>query len=107
MLTNEYAKKVYAIAEKRNPNEPEFLQAVYEVLLSLEPVLEANPVYEKYGVFTRRELEARYGARSSSEFPGSTTRDRSRSTAATESSSTRLSDPTREASGSTRPSTFR
>jgi glutamate dehydrogenase (NADP+) len=53
MLTNEYAKKVYAIAEKRNPNEPEFLQAVYEVLLSLEPVLEANPVYEKYGVLER------------------------------------------------------
>ena len=32
MLTNEYLKRVYEGLEKRNANEPEFLQAVREVL---------------------------------------------------------------------------
>ena len=31
MLTNEYLKRVYEGLEKRNANEPEFLQAVREV----------------------------------------------------------------------------
>ena len=43
MLKNEYTKKVYAMVEKRDPDQKEFLQAVYEVLESLEPVVEANP----------------------------------------------------------------
>ena len=34
MLTNEYLKRVYEGLEKRNANEPEFLQAVREVLES-------------------------------------------------------------------------
>ena len=53
MLKNDYTKKVYAQVEKRNPGEPEFLQAVYEVLESLEPVVEANPKYEKAGILER------------------------------------------------------
>jgi glutamate dehydrogenase (NADP+) len=53
MLTNEYAKRVYALAEARSGEQKEFLQALYEVLLSLEPVLETNPVYEKYSVLER------------------------------------------------------
>jgi len=53
MLTNEYAKKVYAMAESRSTEQKEFLQALYEVLLSLEPVLEANPIYEKNAVLER------------------------------------------------------
>ena len=53
MLTNAYAKKVCALAESRSGEQKEFLQALYEVLLSLEPVLEANPVYEKYSVLER------------------------------------------------------
>ena len=32
-----------ATVEKRNPGEPEFIQAVTEVLESLEPVIEARP----------------------------------------------------------------
>ena len=35
MLTNEYLKRVYEGLEKRNANEPEFLQAVREVLESM------------------------------------------------------------------------
>ena len=53
MLKNDYTKKVYAQVEKRNPGEPEFLQAVYEVLESLEPVIEANPKYQAAGILER------------------------------------------------------
>lgn len=38
---------------KRNPNEPEFHQAVEEVLESLEPVAERYPEYVKAGIFER------------------------------------------------------
>ncbi|MFZ5989280.1 MAG: NADP-specific glutamate dehydrogenase [Bacillota bacterium] len=38
---------------KRNPNEPEFHQAVKEVLESLEPVAEKNPQWVKAGIFDR------------------------------------------------------
>ena len=50
---SKYLNDVYAGVEKRNPGEPEFLQAVYEVLESLEPVIEQNPKFEKYGVIER------------------------------------------------------
>ena len=52
-LKNEYLKKVFADVEKRNSNEPEFLQAVCEVLESLEPVVAADSKYEKNGVIER------------------------------------------------------
>ena len=38
---------------KRNPGEPEFHQAVREVLESLEPVAERHPEYVKAGIFRR------------------------------------------------------
>lgn len=38
---------------KRNPNEPEFHQAVKEVLESLEPVAEKHPEWVKAGIFNR------------------------------------------------------
>ena len=38
MLTNEYLKRVYDGLAKRNANEPEFLQAVGEVLIYPTPV---------------------------------------------------------------------
>lgn len=38
---------------KRNPNEPEFHQAVKEVLESLEPVAEKHPEWVKAGIFDR------------------------------------------------------
>ncbi len=53
MLKNEYLKRVYADVEKRNPNESEFLQAVMEVFISLEPVIEQNHKFEKAGVIER------------------------------------------------------
>ncbi len=38
---------------KRNPNEPEFHQAVREVLESLEPVAQRHPEWVKAGIFDR------------------------------------------------------
>ena len=52
-IKNAYLAKVYADVEKRNPGEKEFLQAVKEVLESLEPVVEANPKYEELGIIDR------------------------------------------------------
>ena len=53
MLTNEYLKRVYEGLEKRNANEPEFLQAVREVLESIQPVVEKHPEYEKAALIER------------------------------------------------------
>ena len=53
MSTNEYAKRVYAQTEAKNPNEKEFLQAVHEVLTSLQPILEKDPAIEKNGILER------------------------------------------------------
>ena len=53
MFQSEYLKKVYAGVEARNPGEKEFLQAVREVLESLEPVVAANPKLEAQGVLER------------------------------------------------------
>ena len=53
MLKNEYLKGVLAKLKQRSGNEPEFLQAVTEVLESLEPVIESDPKYEKNGVIER------------------------------------------------------
>lgn len=53
MLKSEYLNRVYEGVEARNPGEKEFLQAVYEVLESLEPVVEANPRLEENGILER------------------------------------------------------
>ncbi len=53
MLTNEYLKRVYEGLEKRNANESEFLQAVREVLESIQPVVEKHPEYEKAALIER------------------------------------------------------
>ena len=52
-FTNEYVKGVYEQVVRRNPNEPEFLQAVMEVLESLEPVIEKRPDFVKAGILER------------------------------------------------------
>ena len=53
MLTNEYVKRVYDQVEKRDGDQPEFLQAVYEVLDTLQPVIAKHPEYEANGVLER------------------------------------------------------
>lgn len=52
-ISNGYLKNVFEQVQKRNANEPEFLQAVEEVLESLEPVVEAHPEYEPAGLIER------------------------------------------------------
>ena len=52
-LKNEYLKKVLADVERRDAGEPEFIQAVTEVLESLEPVVEARPELEKLNIVGR------------------------------------------------------
>ena len=49
-FTNQYLADLMETVKKRNPNEPEFHQAVTEVLESLEPVIEKHPEYIKMGV---------------------------------------------------------
>ena len=48
-----YANDVLALAKKRNPSEPEFLQAVEEFMGSLEPVLEQRPEYQETRLLER------------------------------------------------------
>ena len=50
---NEYLASVYETVCKRNPNEPEFQQAVREVLESLEPVADKRPDLIEAGIFDR------------------------------------------------------
>ena len=52
-FTSKYLEKVMADVIKRNPGEPEFHQAVKEVLESLEPVISQHPEYEKWGLIER------------------------------------------------------
>ena len=48
-----HIQHIAELAEKRSYNEPEFLQAMHEVLESLEPVLIAHPEYIDAGVLER------------------------------------------------------
>ena len=48
-----YVQKVLADVKAKNANEPEFIQAVEEVLSTLAPVLDANPQYEKAAILER------------------------------------------------------
>ena len=50
---NQYLQGVYDKTAKCYANEPEFLQAVGEVLQSLEPVVAKDPSYETNGVIDR------------------------------------------------------
>ena len=53
MFKNQYLNELMDRVVKRNANEPEFHQAVQEVLESIEPVIEAHPEYIKSGVLER------------------------------------------------------
>ncbi|MBQ1345270.1 MAG: NADP-specific glutamate dehydrogenase [Kiritimatiellae bacterium] len=50
---SKYVDSVLAGLKARNANEPEFLQAAEEVLLTLDPVLKANPQYEANAILER------------------------------------------------------
>lgn len=48
-----YINKVLETVKKRNANEPEFLQAVTEVLESLVPVIDRHKKYEQHSILER------------------------------------------------------
>jgi len=48
-----YVNEVLENLKKRNSDQPEFIQAVTEVLESLRPVIDANPQYEKAALLER------------------------------------------------------
>ena len=48
-----YLQRVYDGLSERNAEQKEFLQAAYEVLESLEPVVEQNPKLEEEGIIER------------------------------------------------------
>ncbi len=48
-----YVESVLERVKAQNPNEPEFHQAVTEVLNSLKPAIDANPQYEAAGLLER------------------------------------------------------
>lgn len=52
-LENKYLLNVLKNVKKRNPNEPEFIQAVTEVFITLQPVIEKRPDLVKAGVIER------------------------------------------------------
>lgn len=52
-ITNAYLKGVYDNLAKRNSHEPEFLQAVEEVLETLVPVVESRPDIQAAGLIER------------------------------------------------------
>ena len=49
----EYMQDLMNRVEKNHPSEPEFHQAVKEVLLCMEPVAQRNPQYIESGIFER------------------------------------------------------
>ena len=46
-------KDIFERVKQRDPEQPEFHQAVWEVLESLEPVLEKHPQYVEAGIVER------------------------------------------------------
>ncbi len=50
---SKYVDSVLKNLKTKNANEPEFIQAAEEVLLTLDPVLKANPQYEKNAILER------------------------------------------------------
>ena len=52
-LTNTYLINLLENVKKRNQGEPEFIQAVTEVIETLEPVINKRPDLVEAGVFER------------------------------------------------------
>lgn len=48
-----YTSKVLEQAIKQNPGEPEFHQAMTEILPTLQPIIDENPQYEREGLLER------------------------------------------------------
>ena len=49
----EYIERVLTNLKAKNTDQPEFIQAVEEVLESVEPVIKAHPEYEHMAILER------------------------------------------------------
>ncbi|MGN1169263.1 MAG: Glu/Leu/Phe/Val dehydrogenase dimerization domain-containing protein, partial [Acutalibacteraceae bacterium] len=56
---SQYLQSVYDKTVKSNSVQSEFIQAVGEVLESLEPVIEQNPIYEQMNIIERLVMPER------------------------------------------------
>ena len=54
MDTNTYTQDFFAALVKKDPAQKVFHQAVFEVVSTLRPVLEQNPVYLKERILERK-----------------------------------------------------
>lgn len=50
---NEYLKKVLENTKRKNPNEPDYIQAIDEFLRTIEPVVEEHPEFENIALLER------------------------------------------------------
>lgn len=50
---NAYVQRVIEDTKKKNPDQPEFLQTVTEVLTSLAPVMDRHPEFEQAALLER------------------------------------------------------
>ncbi len=53
MQMNSYVERVKKTLQKRDPDQPEFHQAVDEVLMTIVPAIEAHPEFEEHGILER------------------------------------------------------
>ena len=52
-MASSYVQKVIRSVKKSNPHQPEFIQALCEVLESLEPLFEKETKYQRSGILER------------------------------------------------------
>ncbi len=52
-MTNSYIERILQQLKQNNPEQPEFIQAVTEVLTSLQRVIDAHPEYERMAILER------------------------------------------------------
>ena len=52
-MKNEYVKRIWADVQAKNADQPEFLQAVQEVLTTLEPAVDKMPELEANAILER------------------------------------------------------
>ena len=50
---NSYIERIIKVAEIKNNNQPEFIQALKEVLTTLEPIINSSDKYEKNAILER------------------------------------------------------
>lgn len=52
-MSSQFVDDILAIVTARNPNEPEFIQAVREVVESIEPVIKKHPEFARAKIVER------------------------------------------------------